>query len=455
MTIKLPQKFNDILKDEYRALVDSTISRYKDIFINNKLDFFKDYTDHGFEHIEEVLEAAANIIDDNSFKYLNEKDISILVISILLHDVGMHISTEGLKKILDSDYDKWRVNEFDDKSWADEWVNYFQEAKRFNDEQLINIFGNANQNITDPNLDSLDDYDRKLYGEFLRRFHHRLAHEIALGGFPTQIGNENINIHSIDIEHDLIDLAGLVARSHGMPIRKAIDYLEKKFQEAWRAPYNVKVVFLMVVLRIADYLQIHSERASKVILKSKRFESPRSKQEWEKHNAVKDINIKTADPERIFVLAKPENSVIYLELKKLFQDIQSEFDISWAVLGEAYGKDDELKNLKIKYRRIRSVLDDNSEFDKTISYIPERVFFNADPALLKLLIGPLYGEDPKYGIRELLQNSIDAIKEREFLNHSQGKVTITLQAIKKDKPRFEIIISDSGIGMSKDTVGFP
>jgi molecular chaperone HtpG len=452
MKINLPQKFNEILIGEYRALVDNAISKYKDIYINNKLEFFQDYTDHGFEHIEEVLETAANIIDDNSFEYLNEKDISVLILSILLHDVGMHISKEGLSKILDSDFDKWRVKYFDNKSWIDEWINYFQEAKRFNDEQLLNIFGNTNQNITEPNLETLDDYDRKIYGEYLRRFHHRLAHEIALSGFPTQIGNENVTINSDGIEFDIIDLAGLVARSHGMPIRKAIDYLEFKYQDAWRAPYNVKAVFLMVVIRIADYLQIHSGRASKIILKSKRFESPLSRQEWEKHGAIKDINIKTADPERIFVIAKPENSIIYLELIKLFKDIQSELDISWAVLGEAYGKDDELKNLKIKYRRIRSVLDDKIGFDKTINYIPEQVFFNADPALLKLLIGPLYGDDPKYGIRELLQNSIDAIKEREFLNHTPGKVSITLQAIKKDKPRYEIIISDSGIGMSKDTI---
>ncbi len=452
MSIKIPEKFENILKGEYRAFVDIAIARFKDIFINNKLDFFQDYTDHGIKHIEEVLETAANIIDESTFSYLNEKDISVLIVSVLLHDVGMHISKEGLKSIFHSDYDIWRVGRFDDKTWNEEWVNYYQEAKRFNDEQLINIFGSSTQNITEPSLDNLDDYDKRLYGEFLRRFHHRLAHEIALGGFPTKTGSENINIHSGDIDNDIIDLAGLVARSHGIPIRQAIDYLEAKFQDAWRAPYNIKVVFLMVVLRIADYIQIHSERASKIILKSKRFDSPLSKQEWEKHGAIKDINIRTADPERIFVIAKPESSVIYLELKKLFKDIQSEFDLSWAVLGEAYGKDDELKNLKIKYRRIRSVLDDNLEFNKTINYIPEKVFFNADPALLKLLIGPLYGEDPKYGIRELLQNSIDAIKECEYLNARIGKVTFKLQAIKKDKPRYEIIISDTGIGMTKDTI---
>jgi molecular chaperone HtpG len=208
----------------------------------------------------------------------------------------------------------------------------------------------------------------------------------------------------------------------------------------------------MVVLRISDYLQIQSDRASNIVIKSKRFDSPISKREWEKHRSIKDINIKTSDPERIFVIAKPENSTIYLELEQLFKDIQSELDISWAILGEAYGKDDELKNLKIKYRRIRSSLDDKIVFNKTINYIPERIFFNADPALLKLLIGPLYGEDPKYGVRELIQNSVDAVKEREYLNGGIGEINVSIQPIKTGKPRYELVIKDSGIGMSKDTI---
>jgi molecular chaperone HtpG len=452
MNIKIPTKFNEILKDDYRSLVDSALSRFKDIYIDNKVEFFQAYTDHGLTHIEEVLETAANIIDDDSFKLLNEKDIAVLIISILLHDIGMHITAEGVAKILDTDFDKWRIAEFDNKSWKEEWINYFQEAKRFNDEQLMNIFGTVDQNIMEPDLNSLSDYDRKLYGEFLRRFHHRLAHEIAHSGFPTKIDNENITIQDSGIEKDIIDISGLVARSHGMPIRKAIDYLEIKFSDAWRTPYGVKTVFLMVVLRIADYLQIHSDRASKITIKSKRLDSPISKREWEKHQSVKDINIKTADPERIFVIAKPDNSLIYLELEQLFKDIQSELDISWAILGEAYGKDEELKKLKLKYRRLRSTLDDEVAFNKTIDYIPERIFFNADPALLKLLIGPLYGEDPRYGVRELLQNSVDAVKEREYLTDKLGKIRLTIQPVKTGKPRYELIIEDSGVGMSKDTI---
>ena len=452
MTIKLPTKFETVLKDESRIFVYQAIENLKNIFNDNKLEFFPDFTDHGTNHIEEVLETAANIIDDSTYEYLNEKDIAVLIVSILLHDVGMHLKKEGLKKILDEDFDKWRIAEFDKNSWKTEWSLFFQEAKRFNDEQLINIFGNQNQNINEPNIDELDNYDRKLFGEFLRRFHHRLAHEIAFSGFPSQIGEENINIRSEKLDNDILNLSGLVARSHGIPIRKAIDYLEKKYTETWNAPLDIKVVFLMVVIRIADYIQIQSDRAPKIMLKSKKFESPISKQEWEKHNSIKEISFRTADPERIFVRAEPANSTIYLELKKLFLDIQMELDTSWAVLGETYGKDSELKNLKIKYRRIRSNFDESHSFEKTINFVPQRVIFNADPSLLKLLIGPLYGEDPKYGIRELLQNSVDAVKERQYLNKTEGKIEVSLKQIPNENGKFELIIKDSGIGMTEETI---
>jgi HSP90 family molecular chaperone len=35
--------------------------------------------------------------------------------------------------------------------------------------------------------------------------------------------------------------------------------------------------------------------------------------------------------------------------------------------------------------------------------------------LLKLLVGPLYSDDPGIGLRELLQNAIDAVRELKEL----------------------------------------
>lgn len=452
MKINIPEKFLEKLSGKYKGFVESSYEKYSDIITDNKLIFFSEFTDHGINHIEEVLETAANLISKESYEHLNEKDIAVLTIAVILHDVGMHISAEGLKKLLSGDFEQFRISGFDSKSWREEWDDFYHEAKRFNEDQLNNIFGNSKQLIEEPCLDKLDPYTLKIYGEFLRRNHHRLAHEIALGGFPTALTQDNIQLELNNIENELLDLCGLVARSHGMAMRDTFNYLNETFDLGWKTPFGTKVFFLMAILRIADYIQIHPERASPILVKTKRFSSPISEQEWQKHNAVKDININTDDPERIFVTANPENSVIYLELKKLFHDIQSEFDLSWAVLGEIYGRNEKFSNLKMNYRRLTSNIDNKQKFSKSISYIPEKIRFNADPELLKLLIGPLYGEDSKYGIRELLQNSLDAVKERGHLTDDFDKnIYFKISSI-DDQKKYKIEIRDKGIGMTQDTI---
>ena len=452
MKIKIPEKFRQKLNGEYEAYINNMLVTYSPLYIDNKTEFFSDYTNHGAQHIEEVLLTSANLISDESYEFLNSKDIFVLIVSVLLHDVGMHITHEGVKKIFNIDYIECTVKFLDSKSWKSTWNDFLYEAKRFNENQLVDIFGDSNVEITEPDLNNLSDYDRKLYGEFFRRHHPRLAHEIANYGFPTKIGNDNILVPT-EIEQEIIDLCGLVARSHGMNLRDTFEYLKEHHDDSWKNPYDIKVFFLMVVLRIADYIQIHSERASKVLIKTKRFSSPVSSQEWLKHGAIKDININTADPERIFVKAKPDNSKIFLELRKLFDDIQYEFDISWAILGEVYGKDEILKSLKIKFRRLTSNLDNLKKFEKTVEYIPEKIRFDADPELLKLLIGPLYGEDPKYGVRELLQNSVDAVKERSFVESDiEEKITIKLEEEVDSSNEYYLTISDNGVGMTKETI---
>ena len=98
--------------------------------------------------------------------------------------------------------------------------------------------------------------------------------------------------------------------------------------------------------------------------------------------------------------------------------MQKELDLSWSVLGEVYGRYEHLNVLGITIRRIRSSLDNLQEFIKVKKpdYIPKVLKFQtADSEMMELLITPLYGDKPEIGIRELLQNSIDACVELDDL----------------------------------------
>ncbi len=67
--MKLPKKFEEILSNNQTAhsIVLDVVSAFEPILRDNKLFFFDEYTDHGIEHIEKVLESAEFIISDNSF----------------------------------------------------------------------------------------------------------------------------------------------------------------------------------------------------------------------------------------------------------------------------------------------------------------------------------------------------------------------------------------------------
>ena len=206
-----------------------------------------------------------------------------------------------------------------------------------------------------------------------------------------------------------------------MSIRSTFDYIEKKFGllTTYR---NVKIPFLMAVLRIADYVQVQSERALKGLLSVKELRSPISRQEWQPHFAVKDISTDHADPEALYVHAAPLDAKMFLKLTALFKDIQRELDESWATLGEVYGRHREMASLGLTIRRVRSNLDNVEKFSRSVSYFPTRARFDASgPDLLRLLVGPLYDYDYTVGVRELVQNAVDACREAGDLLRSRGQ----------------------------------
>ncbi|MCA9830996.1 MAG: ATP-binding protein, partial [Dehalococcoidia bacterium] len=93
--------------------------------------------------------------------------------------------------------------------------------------------------------------------------------------------------------------------------------------------------------------------------------------------------------------------------------MQGELDNSWAVLGEIYGGDAKLRELGLTIRRVRSTLDDADRLGARAKYVPVRAKFRTGDELLKLLVGPLYDDNPNIGVRELIQNAVDACREME------------------------------------------
>jgi hypothetical protein len=425
---------------------------------DNKLPFFPEYTDHGPDHINEVFVTAEALIRDEAWPHVTAEDVAVLVLGILLHDCAMHLSEEGFVALLKKKEWAAPISPIDTTTWPDLWDDFLREASRFDGKKLKRLFGDT-EPAKPPPLDALamTKRDRLLVGEFLRRHHPRLAHEIALQGVP---GPTTMPLGLGKVERKLADLAGLVARSHGMPLRRAVDLLPSDERRETR---HVHAPFLMGVLRIADYLQIHAERAPKKLLQVSSLRSPVSVGEWRKHEAIETIHNRHDDPEALYVKALPKDGATYVGLKRLFASIQDELDDVWAVLGEVYGRVNELRDLEIMIRRLRSNLDDEEAFAKTVDYVPGHVEFQAAGAdLLKLLVAPLYGNKPEIGIRELLQNAVDACRELDDYQKQRpgmSKPELTEQtadiviALGKDEDGMAwLTVSDRGIGMTYEVI---
>lgn len=461
--ITIPSRLRKLLgrSPGLEAAVQSSLVEFGEWLSFSHVPFFPDYTDHGPSHISAVLATADNLIPGRVIRLLTPQDVAVLVLAALLHDVGMHLTTEGFSSLIQGQAELKPVLELNDEPWAHLWQTFEAEASRFTGRQNTQLFGHP-EPIRAPSSDASawTDSQYRLVGEFIRRHHTRLAHQIALYGVPGPSGSAPLRIAG-PIGH-LTDLAGLVARSHGMDLRLCLAYLDLRYNDHIH-PLHTHALYLMALLRIADYLQIDRNRAPATLLRVKSLRSPVSVREWNKHLAVVDLNDDPNDPEALSAFITPPDVETFLGLRALFADIQTELDHTWAVLGETYGMHNRLKILALTVRRIKSNLE-AAPFLSSLPFAPAHVRFEAAGAdLLKLLVGPLYGDDPSFGVRELLQNAVDAVRELDSYcrRHQQSRSNLPLIEQEADvilsidaqtDGSRTLTISDRGIGMTLDTI---
>jgi molecular chaperone HtpG len=473
MNLEYPELFEQCLAKnlKMRSAVDGTVVQFGSWLKDSKLPFFTDYTDHGTDHLNRVMMTAAGLIPAAARGKISAEDAAILIGAILLHDSALHLSEAGFYSLIKGKAASNRIEGFDKVAWPNLWDEYLFSAKRWDDQKLQEVLGvdenGAFRGIPRDPFDSyqnLTDTDRKFIGEFIRRHHPRLAHEFAVFGVAGPDTSDWIKL-SQGFDPSLCDLAGLVARSHGRPIRVCLDYLASK-SIPLREFQNTHAAFLMALIRLADYLHVEADRTSEVIFRYKHIPSRFSELEHKAHLAVKSVTRAVEDPEAVHVMAQPEDVETFLRLKRWLSGIQTELDQSWAVLGEVYGRYEAegLSKLGLSLRRVRSNLDDVEKFASNVSYVPENITLDVARAdLLKLLIGPLYGHDPGIGVRELVQNAVDAVRElRAFVGkHQQFKNIKTLRQTAEVELQLKppdgtgiswLIVSDKGIGMTEEVV---
>ena len=456
------------LEGETIAFVDAVATLAAD----NKVPFFPDYTDHGPHHIERVLEDCLRLIPPAVWdaELLGPSDATVLICAVALHDIGMHVRAEGFVELVSGDFGQGPLQWFDteharrpaDVSWPEAWQAFRTEVRHFTRSQLDRILGPRNagvpaiaQSVGKLDPDRWTTPDHLIIGEFLRRHHARLAHEIAIYGFPGAGSAFPAAAHKLP---DVADAIGLVARSHNEHLRAMVDYCEF-VSPGDKRPWDALVPYHMGLLRVADYLQLDAQRAPVVLLNLRAPASRVSIDEWKKHRAVRRISWDHEDPAAIFVGVGDEHDLhTHLQLRTLLDGLQSEMDTTTGLLSETYTAS-ALRPLELSRRRVRTNLDEPSLHER-LPYIARGAALRSDDDLFRLFMSDLYGDHPAVAGRELLQNAVDAVRERRRVCGLQphdpldgdGRPDVDVFLEQLDDRSSRLTVTDCGIGMTADTV---
>lgn len=362
--------------------------------INN---VFAGYTVHGVSHAINVMEYMCELITD--IERLSELEVVMLIYSALLHDIGMVASPDEIKKIK-SDH------------------SVLGERK----------YGKV--------LDKYDDEVTALQ-ECIRPVHGKRSNDYI----KTQMDSKLFLIPEATVV-SFQDELGLICMSHN----EDFEWIKKNLpNDETKGQFGLNAQYISVLLRIADYLDIDEQRAPLYLYK---YLNPKefSDLEWKKHFVIENYdkvrkNPKTGIKEIFFQGTSSEPSV-HRKLLKYFDAINGELKNS-VTLCESFTDDKYL--LLLKTNVINKIQTNGFSF----SDLRLSLDYNA---VTNLLMGEhIYG-DKKYGLRELIQNSIDACKTMEESAKQMDKFRYQVYqpyiSVILDKDRKKIMIMDNGSGMS-------
>lgn len=203
----------------------------------------------------------------------------------------------------------------------------------------------------------------------------------------------------------------------------------------------VNLAALATYVRLVDLLDIGEDRTPYVLW---RFVAPKdrvSKMHWDRHRALSPVSVKQGDAfRRVVITGSTSNPETYAALADLQSWIDSQFDQSINTLRTIPGSYD---------------VDLDSRIDwmiHAVGFEPLKLRFELDRSrILQLLSSELYDRDSLVFLRELLQNSVDAIDARGAVLSNEGaslRGEIEIR-ITTDTDGFAIEWRDNGIGMDE------
>ena len=392
---------------------------------------FGGYTIHDIRHIDKLLGSLEWLIHEETKRHMTPTDWLMIVLSCYLHDFGMVVADDELEHINQSG-----IEEFVEEIIAnnEEGSDFYERLSAF----------------------SPEDKQQFLYEEFVRYYHAERIYYWIKGECHPKFPNASkikdaLSDLLIALPEQFRDDLALACMSHHE------DDLENFEKYITRRAYGqsddsvCNVHFACLVLRLADILHLTSDRSPSVMFRAINPTDPMSYVEWTKHMGVSRVapppTAENNDREKlekngipIEVHAFYNNAEPFFSLSHFLDYVEREIEkvFQWSFLA----REEKSSDLSLYWRRI------NRDNIQTKGFETRQYSFNLNQKkILTLLTGHMLYNDASVVVRELVQNSIDAVKLQKKLNTNQsydGEVSVLWNSDEK-----KLIVTDNGTGMTQ------
>jgi molecular chaperone HtpG len=391
---------------------------------------FHEYTLHDISHIDALLELQAWVVPSATWELMAPADALLQVLGVYFHDLGMLVTEDEFAARDKSDFPVFRAGRLQDPDYA---------AKV--------------QELGD------DKAERFLYQEYVRTNHGVRVKAWITGHAAPHLGIADALVDEVTALIAPLPLAfredlGLVCESHHLDDLDRVDkYLVSK-------PYgrdngaSANVQYAAIVLRTVDLLHITSDRTPSVAFNLIAPKDPVSQQEWAKQQAVAAVRAQPAlDREGNVDLEAPRETI----------EIFAEFSSASAFFGLSAYLEYAQRQLQQSYnwaaaakRRHGSVFEfpwrniDETNIESR-GFLKHAFQFTLDQArVLDLLTGHTLYNNTNVVLRELVQNSLDAVRLQAAESRDgdyQPMVRITW-----DSKARRLRVWDNGTGMTQEVI---
>lgn len=376
---------------------------------------FPEYTPHDDQyHLKNLFHVADTVLGSQELESMNSAELFILACSMYGHDWGMAVSDSEKHYIVTGRSPEGMTNEV---SRSLEW-----------DRKSFCTFA-SKHNLPLGAISKAEDIDFSLWQEYIRQTHATRSGVRTKQYFET-------------IDTGVAEGIMRVCESHSLNFEELRDPLYPTILSVLREEVNLRA--LAVYLRLIDLFDLAQDRTPYVLWKYVAPQNPVSSMQWAKHRSLQPITCpRYLEGRSIRVDGSTDDHEVFAALEDLHQYCETQLK----------GCNDILSRMKDPRHNLGIYSLDWHVAPRGFSPISIQFEFDRQN-MFDILSNEIYQGDCYVFLRELLQNSIDAIRFRRAILQRKGfssKDIGVIQFTVEHQENGYIIVTckDDGIGMDE------